>query len=364
MTPTGTQAVTAAVVRFPVTVLASGQELDLTAHVVRGPRPGPVVSLVSGLHGDELFTAAFFRHVLARLAAEREQLRGQVVLVPMANPPGFEWGTRNTPHDQTNLNRVFPGSPHGTLTELLANVLVERVIQGSDLVLDYHAEPDALSIRCTYARTAESPYGRRVLEAALASGSPVVYAAPRHRGMLAGYAEELGIPAFTPELGGPLPDQPEHLEYGWTELRNVLRHVGALPGAPERPARQWLLGEVAHVRPRTGGLFYPEVGFAALSTVQSGETVLGRVISPYTLSELEVLRGPFAENLLMAVRGRVSKVHPGDPAYIVGNAATAEVVGSAPGDGRVSDLLRPAAPTASGPEQRPARGAPGEEERG
>jgi hypothetical protein len=52
------------------------------------------------------------------------------------------------------------------------------------------------------------------------------------------------------------------------------------------------------------------------------------VISPYTFDELDALYGPYDGNLLMVVRGRASKVHPGDPAYIVGNAATAEVVDS------------------------------------
>jgi uncharacterized protein len=309
----------------PVTTLASGHAIALTAHVVTGREDGPTVALVSGLHGDEFFTAAFCRHVLARLAHERGELRGRVIIVPMASPPSFEWGTRAAPHDAGNMNRLFPGNPRGTLTELLTDVLVEKVVRGSDLVLDYHGEPDAMNIRCTYARAADGEYGRKVLDLAIASGSPVIYASARHGGTLAGYAEQIGIAALTPELGGPLPDEAYHLEYGWEELKNILRHIGALPGTPTPARQQWIVSEVGHVRPRAGGLFYPEVGLDALTRVLPRDTVLGRVVSPYTFEELDVLRAPFEQNVMMVVRGRVSKVHPGDPAYIIGNAATAEV---------------------------------------
>jgi predicted deacylase len=246
----------------------------------------------------------------------------------MASAPSFEWGTRATPHDHGDMNRLFPGTLEGTLTQQLTHVLVDKVVRGSDLLLDYHSEPDAMNIRCTYARRPESAYGKQVMAAALASGTPVIYAAPSSPTTLAGYAEQAGILALTPELGGPLPEERYHLEYGWQELVNLLRHVGALPGTPEVSGRQWIVQDVAHVRPRAGGLFVPEAGFETLGTLVPGERVLGRVISPYTFGDLDALRGPYQENLLMVVRGRVSKVHPGDPAYIVGNAATAEVVDS------------------------------------
>jgi uncharacterized protein len=314
--------------RFPVTVLASGHRVEITAVTVPGRRPGPTVTLVSGLHGHELFTALFFREVLARLATLQDSLRGRLVLVPMASPPSFEWGTRATPQDHGDMNRLFPGTPEGTLTQQLTHVLADKVVRGTDLLLDYHSEPDVMNIRCTYARRPESSYGKRVLDAALASGTPVIYAAPSSPTTLTGYAEQAGIPALTPELGGPLPEQRYHLEYGWKELVNLLQHVEALPGTPEVAGRQWVVKDVAHVRPRAGGLFVPEAGFETLGAVASADRLLGRVISPYTFDELDALYGPYDGNLLMVVRGRASKVHPGDPAYIVGNAATAEVVDS------------------------------------
>ena len=45
------------IVETPVTVLASGQPLVLTTHVLRGAGSGRTVGIVSGLHGDEFSTA-------------------------------------------------------------------------------------------------------------------------------------------------------------------------------------------------------------------------------------------------------------------------------------------------------------------
>ena len=49
-----------------------------------------------------------------------------------------------------------------------------------------------------------------------------------------------------------------------------------------------------------------------------GSSPLGTVISPYTGETLATIEAPFAESWMMMVRGRVSRVHPGDPLYIIG----------------------------------------------
>ena len=42
------------VVKIPVANLPSGTEINLQAHVFRSKKPGPVLLLVGGLHGDEI----------------------------------------------------------------------------------------------------------------------------------------------------------------------------------------------------------------------------------------------------------------------------------------------------------------------
>ena len=48
--------------------------------------------------------------------------------------------------------------------------------------------------------------------------------------------------------------------------------------------------------------------------------MLGTVVSPYSGETLATIETPFAESWIMMARCRVSRVHPGDPLYIIGRA--------------------------------------------
>ena len=61
-------------------------------------------------------------------------LQGSVILVHIANLPAYLGRTVYTsPADGKNLNRVFPGNPNGTLSERIANFLVQDVYPVRDM---------------------------------------------------------------------------------------------------------------------------------------------------------------------------------------------------------------------------------------
>ncbi len=299
-----------------VATLASGPPLTLHTHLLRGNHPGPVVGIVSGLHGDEFSTAEVLLSLLHRIDADT--LHGTLLLVPMASPLTFESGTRSTVLDAANLNRVFPGSPTGTLTEMLAHALCEQLLPACDALIDCHAEPDCMAIRCCYAYAPDDDYGRRSLELAQASGSPIIYTMRTLEGSLAEVARGRGIVAVLPETGGPLPGPEGLMAEAQGEILNLLRHLGLIPGAVIPPAQQVIVGRALHLRAPAGGLFRPQVGFGAVGGPIGPGLLLGTVASPYTGELLAEVRSPDAPGWLMMARGRTSRVHPGDPLYIVG----------------------------------------------
>jgi hypothetical protein len=65
----------------------------------------------------------------------------------------------------------------------------------------------------------------------------------------------------------------------------------------------------------------------ALGTLVSGGTKLAAVVNVETFEELELLTAPFDRTIVMLARGR-SRIHPGDYAYICGDATTAEPIGA------------------------------------
>lgn len=302
-------------VETPVTLLASGQRLAITTHVVRGARPGPTVGIVSGLHGDEISTAELVLSLIPLLPPD--DLAGTVLLIPMASALTFESGTRSTALDMANLNRVFPGNPAGTVTEMLAHVLLDRVLAGCDAIVDLHAEPDTMAIRCLYTPPPSDEHGRRSFALAQASGNPILYLTEGLPGMLTTVARARGIPAVMPETGGPLPGAAGLMPEAQGEVLNILRALGAIPGEPE-PAAHVTVDLVAHIRAPVGGLYRPAVGFDRVGQMAAGGETLGAIVSVFTGETLAEIAAPFAESWLMMVRGRVSRVHPGDPLYIVG----------------------------------------------
>ena len=124
--------------RLQVTPAGGDEGAFIPLTVVHGARPGPVLTLVAGVHGSEYAPILALQRLRPRLDPER--IAGTVVLVHMANLPAFLGRTIYfSPGDRKNLNRVFPGDPEGTITERIAHVLTEEVIAGSDFFMDIHS---------------------------------------------------------------------------------------------------------------------------------------------------------------------------------------------------------------------------------
>ena len=318
------------VVRVPVTTRLDGSELAITVHAVRGRQDGPVVTLVSALHGSEWLSIEIVRRVVETLDPAR--LRGSVLAIPVANPIALEQFTRMTPDesDEPDLNRVWPGG-QTWITEQMAGALSREVLPQTTHLVDFHTGPWGANLATIgYARDLPDPeVTRQSLEMAVAFGYPSiralnmmsVFPGPRSIGGYAGSA--LGIPNIAPNLGG-VGFAPE-VEEGWIDgsaqgVFNILRHLGMLDGEVALPPR-FLHFESRGFRvvPRRGGLLLPHFGPAdLLRDVRRGER-LGTVISPYTFEVLEELDAP-ADGILFG-SARSYPVRPGDWSYFVADAA-------------------------------------------
>lgn len=96
------------------------------------------ISIVTGIHGDELEGQYVCYELGRRIREHRECLKGIVDIYPAMNPLGIDSITRGIPAFDLDMNRLFPGSPDGNMTEHLAANII-RDLSGSDVVLDIHA---------------------------------------------------------------------------------------------------------------------------------------------------------------------------------------------------------------------------------
>lgn len=302
--------------RIPVTTLASGYDLSIELHRLEGRAgPGPTFGLSAVVHGDEPLTNEVVRRVLTEI--DPAQLRGTILAVPVTNPLAFEALTRHTPIDQLDLNRNFPGSPTGWLSEQIAHVLATRFVPQLDIHVDLHTGGIYPTVDYVYIY-------EHSRDLSLAFGSRYLFEpATPYQGAFAVPAGQKGIPFFTVELGGGSFRDQHYVEHGVRGIRNVLKQLGMLEGEVERLPEQTIVTEMAVIRPRFGGVLYPEIGLDQLGNEVAGGTLLGRVVSPYTFETLEEIRAPFERGVMILLRGGMMRVHPGDYGYMVANLASA-----------------------------------------
>lgn len=287
----------------------TGSPLTLTVHVYHGARGGPTLALVATTHGDEWSAIESLRRLLGEL--DLETLRGRLLVVPVAHPSALATATHQLP-GEPDFQHALPGG-QATLTERLAALLAEHVLQQSDALLDFHGGCWGQLVGCVayggdYPNPAVSEEARAL---ARAFGWPYLQARavfsthPGPRSVLGWFGGELSRPAAAIELGGA--------GFGaeWDErmtlaqlrgLRNVLRHLEMLPGRPELPARFLHFGAVRNVQAPADGLLVSKVRTDHLGArLEEGE-LLGELYDPQRLRRIARLTCP-GRGLLFHLRG-------------------------------------------------------------
>ena len=106
--------------------------------IVNGADDGPVLCLTAGVHATEYAPIDAAMRIVQSLDASA--LRGAVIVVPVVNMHMFESRTGFvSPLDGINLNKAAPGRADGSISEVLAKVLLDEVIGRSAYHIDLHA---------------------------------------------------------------------------------------------------------------------------------------------------------------------------------------------------------------------------------
>lgn len=98
---------------------------------------GPRALLSAGVHGDEFEGQIALRKLAREFSSE--DIRGSLLILPMANAPAVAASSRVSPLDQLNLNRVFPGDALGRPTEAIAHAIETLLLAHSDYACDIHS---------------------------------------------------------------------------------------------------------------------------------------------------------------------------------------------------------------------------------
>jgi predicted deacylase len=153
--------------------------------------------------------------------------------------------------------------------------------------------------------------------------SRLLYKPPQmFAGSTAALSSARNIPTMVVEIGGGYHDQSQHIANGVRGLTNQLRHLGLIEGRVHTRNDQLLLKTIKVTRPRNGGLCVPQPNLAPGTFVGAG-TLLAEIVSPYSLETLETIVAPFDQNVIVLSRNYITRIHPGDYAFMIGDGATA-----------------------------------------
>jgi predicted deacylase len=166
--------------------------------------PGPTVFLMAGNHGDEYEGQIVAGNLVREL--QPEDIRGRVIILPAANLPAAMDGARVSPVDQGNLNRAFPGDPHGTPTFAIAHYIDSVLYPMADFHHDLHSGGSSLRYVpfCSMRKSGDAALDARSLAALQAFDAPLsmVWAyAPENR-LASAAAGRRGLVSLGGEFGG------------------------------------------------------------------------------------------------------------------------------------------------------------------
>lgn len=231
---------------------------------VHGAQPGPAVLVLAGVHGSEY--VSIDAAVRLGAALDPAQVHGQVLVLPLVNPPAFwEHTAYVCPIDNVNPNRAFPGRAHGSFTQRLAHHITERALRHADAVLDLHGGdiPEALVAFTIYEETGDTALDARSRAMAEAFGLPAMLAQPAGNSPIGGTtyaaAARLGIPAIIAEDGGAGVYDAAAADGMLAGAKSVLRSLGVLPGGARPVTAPTKYGRFVWIRSRHAGFFKPRI---------------------------------------------------------------------------------------------------------
>ncbi len=181
----------------------TGQPWLVSVAVLKGANPGKRVTLVSGVHGDEMSSIHAVQTIVNEL--DPAAMSGTVMAICAVSRPAIDSMGRSWPNSSRgagliDLNRVWPGDESGPGAPVRhAGLLFNRLIRpNSDYVLDFHTGHIGIDAPAFHLAKMDVPEIR-----AMAELFPIdqIFDNAGYPGLLSDALFQVGIPAFTPEIG-------------------------------------------------------------------------------------------------------------------------------------------------------------------
>ncbi|MCM1258016.1 MAG: M14 family metallopeptidase [Roseburia sp.] len=266
------------------------------------PREGMKrISVVTGIHGDELEGQYVCFELQRRIQRQRECLTGIVDIYPAMNPLGIDSITRGIPAFDLDMNRLFPGDIDGSMLEYVVARIMKDVA-GSDCVFDIHAsniyltEIPQIRINELHQDTLVPMAKEANVDFIWVHGASTVL-----ESTFAYSLNRIGTPTLVVEMGVGMRITKAYGDQMVEGILHVMKNLGIWEGEV-RPVRTPMISrdpeDVCYLNAPVGGVFLPTVSHGA--RLQKGE-LIGQIADPLLGRVLDEVRAP-EEGMLFTIR--------------------------------------------------------------
>lgn len=281
--------------RLPV-----GETFRIRKNVIRNGE-GKRLCVVTGIHGDELEGQYVCFLLSQALNRHPECLHGCVEIYPAVNPLGVDSIQRGIPNFDLDMNRTFPGSATGDMTEFIAQKVIADV-SGADVVFDIHASNIFLT-EMPQIRINEL-HKETLLPLAMQSDVDFIWVHGASTVLESTFAYSLnstGTPCLVVEMGVGMRLTGEYCSQMTNGILNVMKTLGMWDG-DTAPVREPILSddptEVEFLNAPCSGMFMKTKNQG--TWVKKGESV-GYIFDPFKGEVLEYVNA-VKSGLLFTIR--------------------------------------------------------------
>ena len=242
-----------------------------------------------------------------------DRIDGSVTILPVANPLAFRLGVKVSPLDSKDLDSVFPGDEHGTISERTAWEIWRRASQA-----DYIIHLKTGRQNCVSHVVAMHREYIHVRNVASQIALPLAVQCSGQRGSLITEAAHEGIPIVSIEMRGDLDQVDSQAAVEVREaILNFMRLKEMISGEKIETAVT-LTGRMQHVNVDTEGFFVPRINLG--EQVQSGD-VIGtvqdaiKIVSPFNgvIVSLSRMNYVFDGDIIARVAPLLGDYHASEP---------------------------------------------------
>lgn len=266
--------------------LAVNENLNIQKRRIQNGKSKTRLSLVTGIHGDELEGQYLAYMVGSYIDQNIDKLDGILDIYPALNPMGIDSITRGIPMFDLDMNRVFPGTKDGTMIEVICSSIVDD-LSGSDVCIDVHSSNIFLKeipqIRISVP-TADMlvPYAKMMnVDFVWVHESATVL-----ESTLAHTLNTRGTKTLVVEMGVGMRITKEYCQQLFDGILNLMKELGMWKGETSS-VREPIISqghEVGFVNSDAAGIFVPCASFG--DTVKKGDHI-GDVVDPLSSKVVE-----------------------------------------------------------------------------